>query len=98
MAQKAILIDEKDNVATVTSQIGSEKTVAVLNPEGTVVSEIRINEDLRFGHKIAVENLDAGVNIVKYGEVIGVSSQPIKKGQWVHTHNVKSVRLDTSGK
>ena len=98
MAQKAILIDEKDNVATVTSQIGSEKTVAVLNPEGTVVLEIQINEDIRFGHKITVENLDAGVNIVKYGEVIGVSSQPIKKGQWVHTHNVKSVRLDTSGK
>jgi hypothetical protein len=97
MAQKAILIDEKDNVATVTNQIGSEKTVAVLNPEGIVVLEIQINEDLRFGHKIAVKNLDAGVNIVKYGEVIGVSSQPIKTGQWVHTHNVKSARLDTSG-
>ena len=34
----------------------------------------------------------------KYGEVIGVASEPIPTGAWVHTHNVESGRLPTSSR
>jgi altronate dehydratase small subunit len=97
MMKKAVQIDEKDNVATVTIQAAQGEELEVLNPDGAVILETRTNEAIPFGHKIAIEDLDAGVNVVKYGEIIGVASQSIPSGRWVHTHNVKSARLDTSG-
>ena len=45
-----------------------------------------------FGHKIAVAPMDAGEPVVKYGEVIGVATCPIRPGQHVHVHNVRSDR------
>ena len=95
--KKAIQIDDKDNVATVTGQAGQGEELEVLNPDGAVILQTRTNEAIPFGHKIAIDDLDAGVEVVKYGEIIGVASESIPAGQWVHTHNVKSARLDTSG-
>jgi len=96
MVKKAIQIDEKDNVATVTGQVIPGEEVEVLNPNGSVILQIKTSEDVAFGHKIAIKDLDDAVKVVKYGEVIGITSQAIQTGRWVHTHNVKSVRLDTS--
>ncbi len=97
MGKKAIQIDESDNVATVTGQIIPGEEVEVLDPDGSVILQTRSGEDVPFGHKVAIKDLNAGIEVVKYGEVIGMASQDIPKGRWVHTHNVKSVRLDTSG-
>jgi len=94
--KKAIQIDEKDNVATVTIQAIKGEALEILNPDGAVILQTMTSEDLPFGHKIAIIDIGVGVNVVKYGEVIGAASQDIPAGRWVHTHNVKSVRLDTS--
>lgn len=40
------------------------------------------------GHKVAVRDLPAGVPVHKYGQVIGVTTAPIAKGEHVHTHNL----------
>ncbi|MDD4138688.1 MAG: altronate dehydratase family protein [Eubacteriales bacterium] len=42
------------------------------------------------GHKVALTALKAGQRIVKYGWPIGVASEPIEAGAWVHTHNLSS--------
>jgi altronate dehydratase small subunit len=94
--KKAIQIDEKDNVATVTGQTIAGEVLEILSPDGTVILQTKTSEDLPFGHKIAIKDIGIGGNVVKYGEVIGSASQDILAGRWVHTHNVKSVRLDTS--
>lgn len=44
------------------------------------------------GHKIALQDLAAGDTAVKYGEDIGKIIAPIKKGEHVHTHNLKTKR------
>jgi altronate dehydratase small subunit len=94
--RKAIQIDVKDNVATVTSGVKAGETVEVLSPEGEVVSRPEVAGDVPFGHKIALRGLGEGEEIVKYGEVIGVASEAIGPGAWVHTHNVESARVPTS--
>ncbi len=94
---KAIQIDDNDNVATVTGQAVQGDEIDVLDPDGSTIFRTKTAEDLPFGHKIAIKEIDAGVDVVKYGEVIGVASQDIPAGRWVHTHNVRSGRLDTSG-
>ena len=38
------------------------------------------------------KNIDSGENIIKYGEIIGKASKPIKTGEHVHVHNIESTR------
>jgi altronate dehydratase small subunit len=94
--KKAIQLDDKDNVATVTDDVSKGEQVEVLNPMGEVILDAKPVEDIIFGHKLALRNLGKGETIIKYGEVIGVASKPIAVGGWVHIHNVESGRLPTS--
>jgi len=94
--KKAIQLDDKDNVATVTDDVSKGEQVEVLSHMGEVILDAKPVEDIMFGHKLALRNLDKGEEIIKYGEAIGVASKPIAMGEWVHTHNVESGRLPTS--
>ncbi len=93
---KAIQIDDSDNVATVTSEVKEGERVEILSPEGSVLDSPKVIGDVPFGHKIALKSIARGEEIVKYGEVIGVASARIAVGEWLHTHNVESVRVPTS--
>lgn len=42
------------------------------------------------GHKVALTDIRAGENIIKYGFPIGHATATIKAGEWVHTHNIKT--------
>ena len=44
------------------------------------------------GHKVALRDLKAGEQVVKYGVVIGRATQDIRAGEHVHVHNVKGER------
>ena len=96
MMRKAIMIDKIDNVATSTSNLVINEKVEVLSPEGEIIHTPNAVNAISFGHKIALINFNTNDKIIKYGEVIGVASQPIKIGEWVHTHNIESVTVPTS--
>ncbi len=57
---------------------------------------VRINErdnvlvDLASGHKAAAEDIKKGSDIIKYGFPIGKATCDIKKGERVHSHNMKT--------
>jgi altronate dehydratase small subunit len=97
MSKKAIQIDAKDNVATTTSIVEAGEKLEVLSPNGDIILTAKPVERIIFGHKIALKDLKVGDEIIKYGEVIGVASKPIKTGEWVHTQNVDSARMHTPG-
>jgi altronate hydrolase len=40
------------------------------------------------GHKVALRELGAGDRVLKYGQVIGRATRPIRRGEHVHTHNL----------
>ena len=46
--------------------------------------------DVPAGHKIALADIKKGEKVIKYGYPIGVATQDIKKGDFVHTHNLAS--------
>ncbi len=56
------------------------------------VYRLTITEEIKFGHKMALQNIPRGEGIIKYGENIGYALVDIKKGQWVHQHNIESER------
>lgn len=45
---------------------------------------------LENGHKYALCDIKKGENVIKYGNAIGHATEDIKKGEHVHTHNVKT--------
>ena len=48
---------------------------------------VEVRED---GHKYALTDIKVGENVIKYGSPIGHATENIKKGDHVHTHNVKT--------
>jgi altronate dehydratase small subunit len=88
--KKAIVMDSKDNVATLLADVDANDVVQVMM--GDAISETTVLETIRFGHKFATEAITKGGDIVKYGEVIGRATQDIGKGRHVHVHNVESLR------
>jgi len=87
MKKKAKVVSSADNVATSISDIQPGDIVSVL--ENGVESTCTANQEVPFGHKIAVRDIQKGQSILKYGKTIGAATSDIKIGDWVHTHNVK---------
>ena len=52
--------------------------------------EITVRETIPRGHKMALSDLGAGREIIKYGNTIAIATAQIPAGSWVHTHNVKT--------
>jgi len=48
--------------------------------------------DVPIGHKVALKDLAPGDTVIKYGEDIGKVVAPIKTGEHVHIHNLKTKR------
>lgn len=55
---------------------------------GDKVNNIRALEAITAGHKIAIEDIKKGNNVIKYNVPIGRAKCDIKKGEFVHSHNM----------
>ncbi|MDO4537494.1 MAG: UxaA family hydrolase [Coriobacteriales bacterium] len=94
MAEEAIAIQAKpeDNVATIFADgIVSGTEVVVLDPSGTRTPFV-VRGNVPYGHKFALRNIACGEQITKYGEEIGVATRDICAGDYVHVHNLDSMR------
>ncbi|MFX1311515.1 MAG: UxaA family hydrolase [Promethearchaeota archaeon] len=88
MKKKYILLNSKDNCATVLEDLPKNSDILFRN------RHIILNHLIPLGHKFALVNIPKGEYIIKYGEIIGVATEDIKKGDWIHTHNIKSAYLE----
>jgi altronate hydrolase len=79
---KAIILHPEDDVAIAKTPIGAG-TVLEDGPERIVVAC-----DIRPGHKVARRDRALGAPVRRYGQVIGFATQPIARGEHVHTHNL----------
>ena len=87
----ALVMSERDNVATALSDIESGTRIASPKMVNSADS-ISVTEDVPFGHKFALVEIIESENIYKYDEVIGIASTKIEPGEWVHVHNCESRR------
>lgn len=79
-----IKINENDNVAVALEVIPVGTTVSVGGTDVTTAMEIPA------GHKFALVDIAAGTPVIKYGFRIGNATEAVKKGEWIHTHNLKT--------
>lgn len=82
------VVTPADNVATLLRRVKAGETVFVA--VGDEEREIAVNDDVRFGHKIAIEEIADSETVTKYGKSIGNAIEDISPGTWVHVHNVES--------
>ncbi len=68
-----------------------------INSKDNVAIELDSNSKVKVGHKVALVDINKGDYVFKYGEIIGKASKDIKKGDWIHSHNLVS-HLDESFK
>lgn len=88
----ALKVNDLDNVATIfANDVKDGDRVEIRDKEGR--SEVvAVKGDVPYGHKIATRHIQAGEDINKYGEEIGIATCGIVKGEYVHVHNLESKR------
>lgn len=87
MKDNIIIIHPQDNVAVALRDLTEGEKAAVKG-----IDEFLVMEKIPASHKIALQGISTGEEIIKYGETVAVSTRDIKKGEWVHTHNLESQR------
>ena len=88
----ALKVNDLDNVATIfADDIKDGMEVEIRDKKGNKETTAVIG-DVPYGHKIAVKGITKGEQIIKYGEEIGVATHDIKRGEYVHVHNLDSMR------
>jgi altronate dehydratase len=85
---KAIVLNEKDNVATALESLRAGSVVFVALHGH--MEKIKLASNIPLGHKFALEELKQGATVVKYGEPIGRTISRVGRGEHVHIHNVIS--------
>lgn len=91
MAVKGIIIkQDKDNVAVVTAEVKTGDLVSCRL--GSHVMEITALDEIPIYHKICLVDLKKGDIVVKYGEGIGRVTEDVKKGGYIHIHNLGLLR------
>lgn len=82
--KKFIRINKIDNVIVALEDLKKGEIIEVDD------KKVEALEDVNRGHKMALEDISSGENVVKYGFPIGHATKDIKKGETLHTHNVKT--------
>jgi len=88
MKNKYIIMNIEDNCATSLDKIPQDEELEINN------SLIKIKQEIPFGHKFALKNINKGNHVIKYSEIIGIAIKDIKAGDWVHIHNIQSHYLE----
>ncbi|MFW9940886.1 MAG: UxaA family hydrolase [Candidatus Thorarchaeota archaeon] len=90
MKNKYIIIDSKDNCATALEDILQDTKIELKD------KIIKLNHNISLGHKFAINDIEKEDYVIKYGEIIGIATESIGEGDWIHTHNIKSTYLEVT--
>ncbi len=85
--QPTMKLNQRDSVVVALTPIPKQTQLTIDQQTITTL------EDIPQGHKIALSDLKAGDNVIKYGYPIGHVTTDVTAGQWLHTHNVKPIFL-----
>ena len=84
--QTAFVISPQDNVATALQALQPGEVRLLGEGAKSTVATTEVPK----GHKLALRDIAAGENIIKYGIPIGHATADIPAGSWVHLHVMQS--------
>jgi galactarate dehydratase len=82
------MIKKNIHPPTVIQTSDTDNIGIIANPDGlpkgtSLESGLNLLEDIPMGQKVALQDIDPGRAIVRYGHPIGYARSPIRKGEWV---------------
>jgi len=84
----AVIINENDNISVACDDFLANESILIED------KKIVLLDDVKMAHKIAINDIKNGEDIIKYGVSIGSATKDIKAGELVHLHNMKSNYID----
>jgi altronate hydrolase len=90
-ARALLRLDLRDDVASALRPLVAGELVEVDGQALTVL------EDVPYGHKIALRDLEAGAEVRKFGWPIGALTAPVRAGEHVHSHNLATQLAGVEG-
>src|SRR6187551_3174046 len=83
MSQKVLRIHRADNVLIALIDLAKDEVIEFMD------EYYALQNDIAAKHKFATTDLAVGDEIIMYGVLVGKATQPILKGELIHTHNIK---------
>jgi altronate dehydratase small subunit len=93
MKPRCFQIQSIDNVGTMIDEVDSGEVDVIGASRGQVVA----GEKIPAGHKIALRDIAPNEAVMKYGVRIGHATAFLRRGAWVHLHNMASDLDERSG-
>jgi len=88
-----VLHDAHDTVAVVVVEgVKAGMSLAGWIMDEDRMTELRAQQDIPIGHKIALRDMAVGDTVLKYGIDMGKVVAPIKAGEHAHVQNIKTKR------
>ena len=84
--------DKHDTVGVAVVDVKAGQSLEGKSLDTNDTLRAKANMDIPLGHKIALKDFRPGDTVIKYGNDIGKVVAPIKTGDHVHVHNVKTKR------
>ncbi len=87
-----LIHEKRDTVGVAVVDVKAGEALEGRSLDSNETVRAKANMAIPLGHKIAMKDLNVGDTVIKYGCDIGKVVQPIKAGDHVHVHNVKTKR------
>lgn len=84
--------DKKDSVGVAVVDVKAGQSLEGRSLDTNETIRAKALADIPLGHKIALKDLRPDDAVIKYGCDIGRVVAPIKAGEHVHVHNLKTKR------
>jgi len=91
---EAFRVNAKDNVATLLASVPAREIFVT----GERPTRVVLTREIEAAHKVALEAIAQGGDIIKFGQPIGYATEAIRPGDWVHLHNMASHYDERAGR
>lgn len=94
MAHRALAHKSTDDVAVAVADLQPGEELVIESLEGGKTHSVKLLEGVPLGHKVALKDMKEGYVVIEYGEKVGRMTKAVKKGGYVHVHNIRTLRWD----
>ena len=84
---KCLVLAPNDNVGILLDSPGRIGEIA--QTFGSLKSNLILKNVIFQGHKMAIKNIKVNTPVIKFGQIIGLSTKNIVSGEHVHIHNIR---------
>ncbi len=92
MKHGILMHEPDDDVGVAVEDLEAGVEIGAVTLEGKPAGAVNLVDNVPLGHKIAMNDLRSGQDVIEYGRVIATALQDAPRGSHIHIHNIKTKR------